>query len=133
MAQLREGLIRSSVRATFFYHQCLRPSVNVCCVFIGLDLDSIVVTVPSKYAPRQLTSGASSPFVSQSPSSSSTGPSGSGSSPTSGTTGGSGTNTPNTSGAPSSLLIMGNPLMLLILSVVLILRPWSGGSSRSRR
>ena len=79
---------------------------------IFLDLDSIVVTVPSVYAPRNLTT-SSSPFIS--PSTSGTvapGPS----SPAS--TGAGGKNA-----APSSLLMMSNPLLLLTFTVLYLLRP----------
>ncbi|KAF8970708.1 hypothetical protein BDZ97DRAFT_1724941 [Flammula alnicola] len=81
------------------------------------DLDSIVVVVPSQYAPRQLSTG--SPFVTTSSSSSST-------TPTAGTSpipsGGSGSS--NHSAALSSISMMSNSLLLILLvSVLYILRP----------
>ena len=62
-----------------------------------LDLDSIVVTIPSKYAPRQLTGSS----VTSSATSSSTSPA----------------KTQN-----SSASTLANPLLLLMLAVILLLR-----------
>ncbi|KAF9559029.1 hypothetical protein CPC08DRAFT_691475 [Agrocybe pediades] len=75
------------------------------------DLDSIVVTVPSQYGPRQLADSASSPFTSSSPTA------GSQTSPTSG-----GNNPVNTGAASSSMQMMFNPLFLLIFSALYVLR-----------
>ncbi|KIM41838.1 hypothetical protein M413DRAFT_138966 [Hebeloma cylindrosporum] len=79
------------------------------------DLDSIVVAVPSVYAPRNLTTG-SSPFVS--PSTSGTAPPGASSASTTTNAGAGGK-----SAAPSSLLMMSNPLLLLTFTVLYLLRP----------
>ncbi|KAF8812745.1 hypothetical protein BYT27DRAFT_7086447 [Phlegmacium glaucopus] len=77
------------------------------------DLDSIVVTVPSKYAPRQL-STSTSPFMIT----------------TSGTLFARTTGSPDfrvTTGAASpSFPMMANPLLLLILAVFFLLRPNMG-------
>ncbi|KAK7445755.1 hypothetical protein VKT23_014751 [Stygiomarasmius scandens] len=70
------------------------------------DLDSIVLTVPSQYAPRQLQNSTSS-----------SGPSGSGD-----------TSTPDN----SALSLSYNPLMLLVLGVLFLLRP-TITSSQMRR
>ncbi|KAF9484187.1 hypothetical protein BDN70DRAFT_850238 [Pholiota conissans] len=81
------------------------------------DMDSIIVTVPSQYAPRQLSTG-SSPFVTTSSSSSSP------SSTTSTTTSPSPSTDANTSGAaPSMALIPISLLLLFVMSLVYLLRP----------
>ncbi|KAF8154228.1 hypothetical protein B0H34DRAFT_81944 [Crassisporium funariophilum] len=83
------------------------------------DLDSIVVTVPSKYEPRQLATGPL-PFVNSSNPTNI--PSGGGSNPSPTASPGPGGNG-GTGAAPSALLIMSNPLLLLVLAVLFILRP----------
>ncbi|KAF9529115.1 hypothetical protein CPB83DRAFT_284511 [Crepidotus variabilis] len=84
------------------------------------DLDSIVITVPSVYAPRNL-STSSSPFLNGSDSGSSDGSSSSGSS-----SGGSGSTGPIVfNGSSASPLPMTHSLLLLIFGIIFILRPWS--------
>jgi len=75
-----------------------------------LDFDSIVVTVPSIYGPREL-SNATNPFVSALNSTTIK----------NGTTG-----STNTSAAPNALPMMSNSLLLLVLTFVLLLRPFAG-------
>ena len=80
------------------------------------DLDSIVVTVPSIYGPREL-SNSTNPFISALNSTTIT----------NGTTGsptGSGSTKP--SAAPNALPMMSNSLLLLVVTVILLLRPWAG-------
>ena len=86
---------------------------------IFLDLDSIVVTVPSIYGPREL-SNSTYPFVSALNSTNVTDP-----------TGGTGTGSGSTdhSAAPNALPMMSNSLLLLVLTVFLLLRPWAGSSN----
>ena len=81
-----------------------------------LDFDSIVVTVPSIYGPREL-SNATNPFVSALNSTTIK----------NGTTGSTnGSNTSTSSAAPNALPIMSNSLLLLVLTFVLLLRPFAG-------
>jgi len=75
------------------------------------DLDSIVVTVPSTYDPREL-SNANDPFVYKLNSTDIT----------NGTTTKSGSGTTTHSAAPP---MMSNSLLLLVVTVILLLRPWA--------
>jgi hypothetical protein len=74
------------------------------------DFDSIVVTEPSMYGPREL-SNATNPFISAPNSTNITG----------GTTGGT-----SHSAAPNGLPMMSNSLLLLFVTVILLLRPFAG-------
>ncbi|KAF5366706.1 hypothetical protein D9758_006444 [Tetrapyrgos nigripes] len=78
------------------------------------DLDSIVLTIPSVYAPRQLENSTSGSSSSSSNSSGSTSPSS------------------NDDNSAATLFTSLNPLMLLVLTVVFLLRPTLSSSPRRR-
>ena len=81
--------------------------------FYFIDFDSVVVTVPSTYAPREL-SNTTYPFVAVLNSTVIT-------DPTAGST--------DHSAAPNALPMMSNSLLLLVITVILLLRPWAGSSN----
>ena len=85
-------------------------------IFLGLDY--IMVTVPSTYGPREL-SNSTYPFVSVLNSTSITDP----------TAGATDTGSGSKSAAPNALPMMSNSLLLLVITVFLLLRPWAGSSN----
>ncbi|KAH9476859.1 hypothetical protein JR316_0010775 [Psilocybe cubensis] len=86
------------------------------------DLDSIVVTVPSQYAPRQLASGSSSPFTNTTASSPTT--SSTLSATDANTTSGPGS---NTSAALSLFSTMTNPILFLAFTLLFLFRTSTRG------
>jgi len=109
---LHRQVCRSSVRIKHFLLNFPKTS---CVFFIIIDFDSIVVTVPSIYGPREL-SNATDPFISALNSTTIN----------NGTTGSTNVSNSTSSASPNALPMTPNSLLLLVLTFVLLLRPFSG-------